>query len=170
MGNIGVRSFPKKILVVTSIVLITTVGLFYFATKLNTPEEVINKKAFVKIGEISISVEIADTDIERAKGLSNRESLNEQEGMLFIFPKESLHKFWMKDMHFSLDIVWINEGRVVDITHNVPPQKEKDNLAIYQPKEKIRYVLEVNSGFAKQNKIDIGVSVKSEVFKGEITD
>lgn len=170
MGNIGVNSLPRKILVVASAILITAFGLFYFASKLNSPNEVTKNYVIVNFGEVLINAEIVDTDVERAKGLSNRESLNEQEGMLFIFPKEGLYKFWMKDMHFSIDIIWINEGRVVDITHNVPPQKEKDNLAIYQPKEKIRYVLEVNSGFAKQNKVDIGISVESEVFKGEITD
>lgn len=119
-----------------------------------------NFKSFV-IGQRSIQVEIADTEAKRSQGLSGRKLLSENQGMLFVFPYTGIYPFWMKDMHFPLDFVWISQKKVVDITENVPnPKTPTDQLPLYTPKEPVDMVLEVNAGFIKKNNIKIGDTIE----------
>jgi len=72
-----------------------------------------------------IAVEIADTFKQRSKGLSGRDNLNADSAMLFVFDKESYYSFWMLDMNFPIDIVWLDsEYKVVDIAKNIKPMPE----------------------------------------------
>lgn len=105
--------------------------------------------ATVTIREQQLCVEIADTDAKRQQGLSGRDPLPVNAGMLFLFPKPAQHSFWMKDMKFALDFLWIRESRIVDITRNVPPPKPGtplNQLEHYAPSEDVDAVLEVNAG------------------------
>jgi uncharacterized membrane protein (UPF0127 family) len=88
-------------------------------------------------------VEVADTAIEREQGLSNREGLGPDSGMLFDFgiPKEAC--IWMKDMKFSLDIAWIQDGVVTKVLSNVLPSTYPDTFC---PDRPVRHVLELNAG------------------------
>lgn len=108
-----------------------------------------------------IRVEIADTEALRAKGLSGRKSLAQDEGMLFIFQSPSRYTFWMKDMHFPLDFIWINKDTVVDITENVSPPVDFGSSALprYKPLEPVDKVLEVNAGIVESSNIQIGDKV-----------
>lgn len=113
----------------------------------------------VYIGNTCIRVDIADSDSEREQGLMLRDGLDEDQGMLFIFEKEDIYCFWMKNMNFPLDIIWINKGnKIVDIKKNVPCSQ--DNLEVLIPNESAIYVLEVNAGFADKNKIEIGDRIR----------
>lgn len=117
----------------------------------------------VLINDTKIKIEIADTQGKRSKGLGGRESLASSSGMLFIFPKQDLYSFWMKGLKFPLDFIWIKGDKVVDITDNVPPpsdgQKDEE-LPIYQSKEAIDKLLEVNGGFVARSNIKIGDSIE----------
>ncbi|MEK7646656.1 MAG: DUF192 domain-containing protein [Patescibacteria group bacterium] len=94
----------------------------------------------------TISAMIADTDVLRQHGLSDRPSMPPDVGMLFIFPEIGTQSFWMKDMHFSLDIVWIDEHKqVVGIAENVSPDSYPEAFTSPVP---IKYVLELNAGKA----------------------
>src|SRR3989344_7759864 len=102
---------------------------------------------------------IADTAALRAQGLSGRESLRGDEGMFFIFDSPARQSFWMRDMKFPIDIVWISGERVVDISKNVPipaPGTSLFSLPTYSPKEPIDRVLEVNAGMADRLGIQAG--------------
>ena len=110
---------------------------------------------YVKIGKNKIDVEIVDTEEARGQGLSGRESLGENDGMLFIFDDQNIAKFWMKDMNFPLDMIWINGNKIVNITKNVPPEgAEPDN--IYSSDYPIDVVLEVNGGYCDKHNIQEG--------------
>src|SRR3989344_9080436 len=77
----------------------------------------------VELSERIVRVDVADTPEKRAIGLSDREGLAPDEGMLFIFPEDGIYAFWMKDMRFSIDILWIShEGFIVDMRQNVSPE------------------------------------------------
>jgi len=105
----------------------------------------------VHIGEHAFYVEVADTAEARTRGLSGREMLSSQHGMLFIFDDVQRHAFWMKDMNFPIDIIWIDERwRVVDITYGARPDAFPE---IFSPRVPVRYVLEVNAGEARDIKI-----------------
>lgn len=103
----------------------------------------------VTIREHTICVEIRDTDAERQRGLSGRDPLREKHGMLFLFPLPGKYTFWMKEMKFALDFLWIRDSRVVDITQNVPPPEAGtplNQLKVYGPAQEVDQVLELNAG------------------------
>jgi len=91
-----------------------------------------------------------------------KKSLPEDEGMLFVFDEEGYHGFWMMNMSFPIDIIWINnEKKVVDIVKNAQPCKF--SCPSYKPKEKAMYVLEVNANFTEEHGIRIGSYIEFEL-------
>ena len=121
------------------------------------PKTIKEEKAsinYVKINDTIVEVDIASNDVERAKGLSGRANLREYSGMLFIFDKLSRNMFWMKDMNFPIDIIWLDENKkIVYIKENLSPKTYPE---VFGPEAYTMYVLEVNSGFAKKHNIKLG--------------
>ena len=102
------------------------------------------------------SVEVALKNEERQRGLMFREFLGEKEGMLFIFEKEGIYPFWMKNTLLPLDIIWINESKeVVFISKNNQPCIE-NNCNLITPGKKAKYVLELNAGTADKINLKAG--------------
>jgi uncharacterized membrane protein (UPF0127 family) len=90
----------------------------------------------------------------REKGLSGRAELGRDEGMLFVFEKSGYYGFWMKDMNFSIDIVWISEDKeVVDISEDLAPETYPD---ISYPREEVKYVLELPAGYIESHNVSLG--------------
>ncbi len=113
-----------------------------------------DQKAWIKVGDTSLKVDLADTYKERNLGLSGRKDLKEGEGMLFTFEEEGVYGFWMKDMNFAIDIIWIDrDGRVFGIEKDVKPETFP---TIFTPLGKIKYVLEVPSLFSDTAGIEVG--------------
>lgn len=103
-----------------------------------------------------IQIEVAKTPDERARGLMFRESLEENRGMLFVFEEEGHHAFWMKNVGFPLDIIWLDRDlRVVHISANTPPCSAEP-CGIYTSPKPAKYVLEVKANFTHKNGIKIG--------------
>jgi len=115
----------------------------------------------VTIGGKTISVEIASSATRQEQGLSQRQSLAPDSGMLFVFAKYQTPKFWMKDMLFPLDIIWIRDREIVGYEQSLPPAGPNP-LATYEPLRPVNYVLEVKAGFVRENNIKVGdrVSLK----------
>ncbi len=120
----------------------------------------------VKIGDSSIKAEVAKTESEREKGLSGREKLEKGSGMLFVIDSgKSTPTFWMKDMKFAIDIIWIKSGKIIQIDRSVEAPTlgtPNDKLKLYSPKSAVDYVLEVSSGFSELNNIKVGDSILIE--------
>jgi len=111
-------------------------------------------KKEIKIGDKNISVDFSDTDCKRTLGLSGRESLIKDEGMLFAFEKQGNYGFWMKDMKFPIDIIWIKEDfSVSGIVGNFSPE---DYPKVLGNNYLAKYVLEVPTGFSAENNIKVG--------------
>ncbi|MEK7082252.1 MAG: DUF192 domain-containing protein [Patescibacteria group bacterium] len=113
----------------------------------------------VAIGGVSVMVEIATTTSALEKGLSGRKSLGEDQGMLFIFPRADRWRFWMPDMRFPIDIIWIADDKVIDIDENVSNRFDPANPLFFTPSVPVRRVLEMNAGFAKKHGIGVGGEV-----------
>ena len=109
------------------------------------------------IGSTTIDIEIADNETKRAQGLSNRVSLPDQSGMLFIFPEPVRHSFWMKDMNFPLDFIWIKNGTAIQLSKDVPSTQPP---VVLTPDDPVDQVLEVNAGFIDKNGIKVGDEVR----------
>ena len=111
----------------------------------------------VCLKDVCVRAEIADTLDKREKGLMFHQALAEDQGMLFIFGEEGRHGFWMKNVNFPLDIIWMDrQKRVVDIKPNLQPCQEAKTCPSFFPADKALYVLEVNSGFSDKHKIKVG--------------
>lgn len=113
------------------------------------------KTNYLQVGDAQVIVEVRNTEEGRSQGLSGREKLAENEGMLFVFDQPEIYPFWMKGMKFPLDFIWIKDNAVAEITEDVGV----DRMDI-RPKEAVDKVLEVNSGWVKKQGIKIGDTVK----------
>lgn len=112
----------------------------------------------VQIKDHTIRVAIVDTPESRAIGLSGHESLPKGEGMLFVFPEDGLYSFWMKDMRFAIDILWISsEGAIVDLRENISPNTYP---ASFMPRSEARYVLELPAGAVEEYELELGDIVR----------
>ena len=112
---------------------------------------------------VGVTLEVARTNEERARGLGGHAPLGETEGMLFVFERPAFHSFWMKGMLFPLDLIWIENGVVVHIERDAPhfPAGTPDiQLPIYAPLAPASYVLEVNAGFTASYGIEVGSQVE----------
>ena len=156
-----------------SIVIIALLGgaaAYFFYQRISNPVEVDSGTAIVEINDTVLNVELAKTQQEWAQGLSDRPSMAENEGMLFINEQLILPGFWMKGMEFDLDMIWIRNGKIVGITENVPaPNEENETLQTYNPPTAVNMVLEVNAGWSEKNGIEEGdvVKVTETKTKGE---
>ena len=99
----------------------------------------------------------------RSRGLSGRPGLKRGTGMLFVYDHPQPIGIWMKDMRFSLDILWIREGRIVQIEKNAPPLTAVGPERVYTATGEM--VLELPAGFAADRKIKVGDSVKADIPK-----
>lgn len=161
----------KIILVSASIIILALIGVFFFSSQnkdqtsqpISTQEKETTTQSLSIGDKTTISVEIADTPEKTTLGLSYRDSLPENQGMLFIFPESHIPTFWMKGMKFPLDMIWIDENNtIVDITQNVPypsPGTMEFELPHYSPNLPAKMVLEVNSGFVERNNVEVGDSI-----------
>jgi uncharacterized membrane protein (UPF0127 family) len=116
------------------------------------------------VGDATVEAEIADDDTERALGLGDRDRLARDAGMYFVLT-DSSPRIWMKGMRFPLDLVWINGGRVVQVTRRVPDEPAgtpESELPIYSPSRPANRVLEVNAGWAERNGVRRGDPVRLE--------
>ncbi|MBU0732395.1 DUF192 domain-containing protein [Patescibacteria group bacterium] len=121
-------------------------------------------KVHVEVGDnYQVEAEIAKTMLERAAGLSHRESLATDEAMLFIFDKPDYYQFWMKDMKFPIDIIFINEDKIVDIKKSVPPALDDGNIEHYPPVNPAIYVLETPAGISEEYGFEVGTPVEMEL-------
>jgi len=107
--------------------------------------------------ELTFQVEVADTPTKRELGLQYRRDLAADRGMIFLFPTESEHTFWMKNTPIPLDMIFINsDGKIVGIVEQTVPFS-LDSRAVPAAS---RFVLELNGGIAKRNGIKIGDSIR----------
>jgi len=104
---------------------------------------------------LSIKAEIADTPEGRATGLMFRESLEENEGMLFVFPDSAVRNFWMKNTLIPLDMIFISENMTIVRIHYALPCTS-DPCPLYSSEKPVRYVLEVGGNFTAENGIEEG--------------
>jgi uncharacterized protein len=121
--------------------------------------------AVVKFKYKKVFVEIADNITTQAQGLSNRESLGENQGMLFVYDEAKIHRFWMKDMLIPLDIIWISGNKVVDMNQKAQVEEgvaDRD-LIFYSPSEPADKVLELNAGWAERNGLNVGDTLEIDL-------
>jgi uncharacterized membrane protein (UPF0127 family) len=147
----------KKLILIIIIVLVVIIGVgvpIYLAVFHNGLD-----KGKVMIRGHVINVEVANTPESRAKGLSDRDKLGSNDGMLFVMHEKRYHTFWMNGMKFPIDIIWIRDNKIIDLTKNVPIPTDPKDIPVYRPKTEVDKVLEVTAGYIDANNIAIGDEV-----------
>ncbi|HYF05460.1 MAG TPA: DUF192 domain-containing protein [Patescibacteria group bacterium] len=150
----------KKILLILAVILVITAGLF--AKKLARDPHTANNPTpcsfpvRITVGNASVDALYGATQAEREQGLSRKTS---GESMLFDFRNESNKRptFWMKDMNYNLDAIWIDKEKIVQIDRDIPkPSGTSPTPTIFRPTMDIEFILEVPAGFAEKYSIKVG--------------
>lgn len=152
LGRVAGNRKAQKILLLTVVIVsfIILVSAAVVASFLNHRLE----QREVIIGNATLLVEVADTPSERHHGLSGTPELKPDTGMLFIFDQLDSQEMWMKDMQYSLDMLWLDDDRrVVHIEEHLSPSSYPATVKSPTP---ARYVVEVPSGFVAAHHIKEG--------------
>jgi uncharacterized membrane protein (UPF0127 family) len=115
----------------------------------------------VKIAGQNIKVDLALTEAEQEQGLSGRQSLAANEGMLFVFASPGDYQFWMKDMNFPIDMIWLDQNlKVIYIEKNATPISYPETFGPGPNDGEAKFVLEVPDGFSEKNNLQVGDSAE----------
>ena len=149
----------RKAILISINVSLCIIQLFTFNQSF--AEEIVYSHAIVttSTGE-EIPVEVADTLKKRSLGLGKRTSLKKGWGMLFVFEKRKPHRFWMKDMQFPLDIIWLDNHRIVHIIHNAKPANSRGKPEVMTSPVPVNFVLEIAAGRAVKLRLKTGQRMK----------
>ena len=153
-GNKAKTRLGRNELIASVLVLVASLGGLYFSSRDTfVPTATINQHEF--------RLQIADDSAERKLGLSGQDALDNDEAMLFIYSTSDMYGIWMKDMKFSIDIIWMDENqRVVHIEENISPSTYPESFI---PSVDARYVLEVYTGQVEAKGIGLGDEVKLSI-------
>jgi len=150
----------KDILIVFLIWAVVIIAAFFALSKVVSPtfgESAIESRTIQISGE-DVKVSVANTLEARRMGLSGRNELGKHDGMLFVFDTAARYGFWMKDMRFPIDILWLSDdGKVLEMRENVRPATYPEVFTSNVP---ARYVLELPAWFVRDNNVAIGDIVK----------
>ncbi len=115
---------------------------------------------FLKIAGLDLKVELACTDAQKQQGLMHRSQLDKDQGMLFVFDREQILSFWMKNTLIPLSIAYIDaKGKIIDIQDMKPLDQSP-----HPSKELAQYALEVNQGWFQEHQIKVNSSIQLDKF------
>jgi len=149
-----------------------TFALLIFNNKIITEDVASNdnlrslSKTYAKIGESNYELYVVDTFKDMQKGLARFDRIEKDQGMLFIFETPGRYSFFMKDMKFDIDIIFLNEtAKVISIFENVKKDSYRtpNDYESYKPNEPAKYVIELNAGEIMKNRIKIGDRVNFSI-------
>jgi len=144
--------WPKIVIAVCAVIII----VFITANVINREQ---SKYRNLLIGNNKVVAELAITSEQKTQGLSGRAKLDAGRGMLFVYDGYYIPSFWMKNMKFPLDIIWIKDDIVAGAAKNLPPEGEQPQQT-YEPATFINYALEVPAGYVDKYGIKIGDKVE----------
>jgi len=145
------------IILVAALAVLLTASIYYLnIMDYITPAAPLPTKQFT-INNIPFTVEVASKSLDQARGLSGRKELLPNHGMMFVFSEPDVYEFWMKDMNFPLDFIWIRNKTVVQLDSNIPaPVDNSETPARVSPKQPIDTVIEISAGWLAKNSIKVG--------------
>lgn len=154
------KSKKMDIIYIVLTVIIIIIGIILWSGKMRTGAVLFKDRT----EQLVAKVEIAENLSQWAKGLMFRKSLDQDKGMLFIFSDEVQRTFWMKNVNFPLDLIFISQdSKIVELKENFMPCQSGEKCESYKSENPAKYVLEVNGGFVNKNNILIGESLNIEI-------
>lgn len=141
---------PFKITVAVFVLILALTAAFVLDKQENLPiKELI-------VGGSQLTIEIADTLATQRQGLSGRDKLDFDRGMLFVYEDKQIRNYWMKDMKFPLDVLWITDDKVVGLQENIQFMQDRASVERFRSKQAVDKVLEVQAGWIAKNGVKIG--------------
>lgn len=132
----------KNIVIGIAVLLIAAMAIWAWQISAKSPTAKINNRTF--------KLFVAKSNRDKQIGLSKYKNIDSTQGMVFPFSKASYYPFWMKEMKFSIDIIYVKDGKIVTIYKNVPIPKNNSNPPIYNSNAPADTVLEVNAGLSQK--------------------
>ena len=159
-----IRRYFRISFISASLVLFTVISCKEEVKTVNQTKVTFKKEGVLQLKKVSndsliakVDIEIADNEFETQTGLMYRDSMKDNQGMLFVFPNSKPRSFYMKNTRFSIDIIYLNENKaIVSFQENAKPLNERSlpsNAAA-------KYVLEVNAGLVKKWGLTIGDKIE----------
>jgi hypothetical protein len=145
------KKYLVIILIIALAILLSVVGFIIYQSRTI-------KKTTVEINNFKFLATIANTEQSRGQGLSGKDSMPNGEAMLFLFPDQQIRIFWMKNMKFDLDILFIHDHKIIDIITLQKPSGSK--IPSYTSKSAADKVLEINASLTQKLNIKIGDSIE----------
>jgi uncharacterized membrane protein (UPF0127 family) len=143
-----------KVIMIIIFLILSFFGIVIFTQKKD------NHKSSLTINNVTFNIEIAKTDSEKSKGLAKYKTIEENFGMYFPFITKDYYAFWMKDMKFPIDILYISDGKIVEIFKDAKnPKSKKESLTIYRPGVVADGVFEIKAGLSVKHNFKIGDKV-----------
>lgn len=153
----------RKIFILYAALAVLVIGLIIWRAGAFDFTLPFTSQAKAEVNGNQLELIVVKSEEDRKQGLSDRRSLDENKGMLFVFEEKDTYSFWMRNMNFPLDIIYIDENKVVDIKKNAQPLRDDDpDPVVYQPISPANYVLEVNAGIADEYGIEVGSTIQFE--------
>ncbi len=149
MNHLNFKKFSYPLLCLLAL------GVFFLINAKNSPKHpTLQAIQHIQIAGQTLKIELVTTREAQQKGLGGRNEIKEDEGMLFVFDHPDTYAFWMKDMNFPIDIIWLDqEGKVVYIKKDLKPETYPES---FPPPKPATYVLETVSGFSEKNNLKTG--------------
>lgn len=120
-----------------------------------------DRKSMISVGGQLVHARVADTESSRQQGLSGTKPLEENEAMLFVYDYPTRPGIWMKDMNYSIDIVWLDASKkVIYIERDVSPETYP---RVFLPQSDAQYVIELPAGFSQKHGLGLGQVVSFSV-------
>ncbi|SRR5258706_16397280 len=152
----------RFILGIIGIFIVLIISFLLFLLVRNSFHLASSKNPTVAIDNHTFTVEVAKTAIDAEKGLSGRDSLGQNNGMLFQFNHPDTYSFWMRNMRFPIDIIYIRSKKIINIYKNVPtvpPDTDESNIPQLRPTQPADSVVEINAGLSQKYNFKEGDSV-----------
>ena len=151
----AINKYKIGLIILSGLILVVVLFIFYFKYLEKNSNY---STGFIEINQKIINIEIASSPINQYFGLSKRKSLCADCGMLFIFTDKQIREFVMRNMEFPLDIIFIADGRIINIAENLEPEGNNpiNKYKSIAPADK---VLELNGGYCQKHGIEVGDSV-----------
>lgn len=158
------KNFKRHSFIFSICIVIIFIIIGFFLINQFTKNTVLENIKSIKIAGQNIKVELAISEAEKSKGLSARQGLADNEGMLFIFENPNKYSFWMKDMKFPIDIIWLASsesegGEEVKVVYIKKDARLESYPETFSPDKNAKYILEISSGFSEKNNLKVGDQV-----------
>ena len=150
------KKYNFKIVLFVTIVILLGISYYSFS---RYNEDTVDINGYI------FKVELVQSSEATSLGLSGRESIAHDEAMLFIFSDKKIRSFWMKDMNFDIDLLWIDDNQIVAWEKNMPAWqnvKADYDLPVYNSPQPIDKVLEIRAGLIDELNIQIGDTIEFE--------